>query len=82
MTDRKLSVIRRKYVVIVAVDGKTGVDLFDLSAPQFIGVHVSAAVVHQIPAVLRPIGRFDNMIEFFENFSLSTVYIDRFQNAE
>ena len=82
MTDGKLRVIRREDMIVVAINCKTSIDLFDLASCQFIGKHMSLTVINKIPAILCPVGRFDNAIKFLEDVSDSSVYINRFQNAE
>ena len=69
MTDSNLRVIRRENVVIIAIARKTAFQLLDLPACQFIRMDMSPAVIDQKPAVARPIGRFNDIVELFEHRS-------------
>ena len=69
-------------MVIIAINGKACIDLFDFASRQFIGIHMSPAVINQIFAILSPVGRFNNVVKFLEDRPDSGVYIDRFQNTE
>ena len=82
MADGNLRVIRREDMIVIAVNGKTSVDFPDFTGCQFIGIHVSPAVINQIPAILRPVGRFNDVVKLFEDRPDPGVYIDRFQNTD
>ena len=81
MADRKPGIIRRDDVVVVAVDRKARVNFPDLTRSQFEGEHLSPAVINQEFAILRPVGGFDDIVEFLEHGSLARVYVHGFEDA-
>src|SRR6476620_1804748 len=69
-------------MVVIAINGETGVNFPDRTGCQLIPVQMSPAVVNQISAILRPVGRFNNVVELLEDRPGPSVYIDRFQNTD
>ncbi len=69
-------------MVIIAVNRKTRFYFLNNAGRQLIGVQMSPTVIDQMPAIPRPVGRFNNVVKFLEDGSDAGVDIHRFQNAE
>ena len=67
MADSKLRIIRREDMVVIAINGKTSVNFPDFTGCQFIRIHMSPAVINQIFAILRPVGRFNDVVKLLED---------------